>query len=98
MFHAIIPRVETPSRGPSIDCLYLLGNSMAKDLSNKIAVCPSAWWWHLFKLRGYTEHIVKSLMDYFDANSSAVAHMSTFDQSTGTVTTQFANTDVSLTR
>jgi hypothetical protein len=31
--------------------------------------------------------------DCFDADSSAVAHMSTFDQSTGTVTTQFANTD-----
>jgi hypothetical protein len=43
-FHAIIPMVKNPSCGPSIDCLYLSGNSMAKDLSNKIAVCPLAWW------------------------------------------------------
>jgi hypothetical protein len=50
VFHAIIPRVETPSRGPSIDCPYLAGNPMAKDLSTKIAVCPLAWWWHIFKV------------------------------------------------
>ncbi len=37
-------------------------------------------------------------MDCFDADSSAVAPMSTFDQSTGTVTTQFANTDDFLDR
>jgi hypothetical protein len=98
VFHAIIPRVKTPSHGPSIDCLYLSGNSLAKDLSNKIAVCPLAWWWHLFKLRGNTKHTTKSLMDCCDANSSAVAHMSTFNQSTGTVTTQFANTDHFLDR
>jgi hypothetical protein len=88
----------TLSRGPSIDCLYLSGKSMAKDLSNKIAVCPSAWWRHLFKLCGYTERTAKSLMDCFDANSSTVAHMLTFDQSTVTVTIQFANTDNFLDR
>jgi hypothetical protein len=71
---------------------------MAKDLSNKIAMCPSAWWWRLFKLRRYTKRIAKSLMDGFDASSSAVAHMLTFDQSTGTVTTKFANTDDFLDR
>jgi hypothetical protein len=32
-------------------------------------------------------------MDCFDADSSAVAHMSMFDQLTGTITTQFADTD-----
>ncbi len=41
VFHTIIPRVEIPSRDPSTDCLYLSGNSIAKDLSNKIAVYPS---------------------------------------------------------
>jgi hypothetical protein len=98
VFHAVIPRVETPSCGPSIDCLYLSSNTMAKDISTKIVVCPLAWWWHLFQLRGYTKHIAKSLMDCLKANCSAVAHMSTFDQSMGSVTTQFANTDDFLDR
>jgi hypothetical protein len=71
---------------------------MAKDLSNKIAMCPLAWWWHLFKLHGYTKRTAKNLMDCFDADSSAIAHMLTFDQSTGTITTQFANTDNFLDR
>jgi hypothetical protein len=93
VFRTIILRVETPSCGPSIDCLYLSGNTMAKDLSTKIAVCPLAWWWRLFQLRGYIECTAKSLNECFEANCSAVAHMSTFDQSMGTVTTQFANTD-----
>ncbi len=66
---------------------------MAKDLSTKIMVCPSAWWWHLFKCRGYTERTAKSLVDSFDYEASLVADQSTFDESTWTVTTQFANSD-----
>jgi hypothetical protein len=66
---------------------------MAKDLSTKIMVCPSAWWWHLFRCRGYTERTAKSLMDSFDYEASLVADQSTFDESSWTVTTQFANSD-----
>jgi hypothetical protein len=98
VFHAVIPRAETPSRGPSIDCLYLLGNVMVKDLSTKIAICPLAWWWNLFQLRSYTKRMAKSLIDCFEAKCSAVANMSTFNQSTVTDTTQFANTDDFLDR
>jgi hypothetical protein len=89
VFQAVIPRVKSETRGSSIDCLYLSGNPMAKDLSNKIMVCPSAWWWHLFKCRGYTKQTACSLMDSFDYNASLVANQSTFDVSTWTVTTQF---------
>jgi hypothetical protein len=42
VFHAVIPRVESATRGSSIDCLYLAGNPMAKDHSTKIMVCLSA--------------------------------------------------------
>jgi hypothetical protein len=52
VFHAVISRVKTTSHGFLIDCLYLAGNAIAKDLSGKIAVCPSAWWRHLFKMHG----------------------------------------------
>jgi hypothetical protein len=93
VFHAVIPRVKSATRGSSINCLYLAGNPMAKDLLTKIMVCPSAWWWHLFKCRGYTKRTAKSLMDSFDYKASLVADQSTFDKSTWTVTTQFANSD-----
>jgi hypothetical protein len=55
--------------------------------------CPSAWWWHLFKCRGYTKHTAKSLMDIFDYKASLVADQSTFGESMWTVTMQFANLD-----
>jgi hypothetical protein len=93
VFHIVIPRVETASRGPTIDCLYLAGNPMVKDLSAKIAVCPSAWWWHVFQHRGYTKRTARSLMECFEMDAAYVADQSTFDETTGTVTMQFANDD-----
>ena len=66
VFHAVIPCIETAAHGFSVDCLYLKNNHMAKDLSSKIQVCPSAWWWHLFKLRGYRERTAHSLLNCFD--------------------------------
>ncbi len=71
---------------------------MTKDLLTKIIVCPSTWWWHLFKCRGYTERTAKSLMESFDYEASLVADQSTFDESMWTVTTQFANLDDFLDR
>ncbi len=97
VFHAVIPRVETATRGASVDCLYLAGNHMAKDLAAKIAVCPSAWWWHLFQFWGYNERTARSLMDSFEMDAAYVADQSTFDRETGTITTQFANADDFLT-
>jgi hypothetical protein len=35
VFHAVIPQVESATRGSLIDCLYLAGNQMAKDISTK---------------------------------------------------------------
>jgi hypothetical protein len=87
VFHAVIPRVETASHGPTIDCLYLARNAMAKDLCAKIAVCPSTWWWHVFHHRGYNKCTVRSLMDCFEMDAAYVTDQSTFDETSGTVTT-----------
>jgi hypothetical protein len=98
VYRAVISRIETATCGSSVDCLYLAGNMLAKDLSSKIAVCPSAWWWHLFKLRGYNERNAHSLMDSFKYEASQLANLSTFDERTWIVTTQFANADDFLNR
>jgi hypothetical protein len=96
--HAIMPRMESPSCSPLIDCLYLNKNHMAKDLAQKIAICPLAWWWHLFQMRGYTQRTATSLLDCFKVDCAAIADQSTFICTTGTVTIQFANTDDFLDR
>jgi hypothetical protein len=93
VFHAVIPRVETATHGASVDCLYLAGNHMAKDMAAKIAVCPSAWWWHLFQFWGYNKRTARSCMDSFKMDAAYIADQSMFNRETGTVTTQFANAD-----
>jgi hypothetical protein len=93
VFHAVIPRVEMATLVPSVDCLYLAGNAMAKDIAVKISVCPSVWWWHLFKVRGYTERTVHSLIDWFGMDAVCVVDQLMLDKETGTVTMQFANAD-----
>jgi hypothetical protein len=42
IFHTVLPRVETANRRSLIDCLYLARNARAKDLPNKISICPLA--------------------------------------------------------
>ncbi len=53
--------------------------------------------WHgggtLVKLRGYYERMAWSLMDCFEMEITQLANQSTFNQATGTVTTQFTNAD-----
>jgi hypothetical protein len=98
VFHIVIPWVETATRGPMIDCLYLAGNAMAKDLSAKIAVCPSAWWWHMFQHCGYNKRTARSLMECFEMDAVYVVDQSMFDKISGTITTQFANNDDFLDR
>ncbi len=98
VFHTVIPRVKPATCGSAIDCLYLAGHLMAKDLSSKISVCPSAWWWHLFKLRSYTKRTSHSLMDSFDYKASQLADQSPFVERTWILTTQFANSDDFLDR
>jgi hypothetical protein len=44
-------------------------------------------------MSGYTEQTAMSLLDCFEVDCVAVADQSAFDQFTGTVTTQFTNTD-----
>jgi hypothetical protein len=93
VFHAVILRVETATYGALVDCLYLAGNHMAKDMAAKIAVCLSAWWWHLFQFRGYNKRMAQSLMDSFEMDAAYVVDQWTFNRKTSTITTQFANAD-----
>ncbi len=69
-----------------------------KGYSSKIQVCPSAWWWQLFGLRGYTKRTQWSLLNCFDDEASQLADQSSFDPTTWVVTTQFANADDFLER
>jgi hypothetical protein len=69
---------------------------MAKDIFTKIMVCPSAWLYSLLRCRGYTNHIVRSLMDSFKYEASELADQLTLNEQTWTITTSFANSDYFL--
>jgi hypothetical protein len=71
---------------------------MAKDIAAKIAVYSSAWWWHLFQVQGYNKRTAQSLLDCFKIDAAYVADLLVFDRETGTVITQFANSDDFLER
>ena len=76
----------------SVDCLYLVSNKAAREISLKIQVCPSAWWWGVFRhFRGYSESTSRSLLRNFELEASELADQSTFDVATMTVSTQFAD-------
>ena len=99
VFHAVFPRKASLERESLVDCLFLEANHAAREISLKIQVCPSAWWWHVFrKVRGYSEGTSRSLLRNFEIEAGQLADQSTFDVTTMTVTTQFANTDDFLTR
>ncbi len=47
IIHGVFVRIESPTRGLSVDTTYMCLNKEAKSLLTKIAHCPSAWWyWH----------------------------------------------------
>ncbi len=99
VFHAVFPQGASLEREPSVDCLFLVSNDAARKISLKIQVCPSAWWWHIFRqVRGYSEGTARSLLQNFEIEAEQLADQLTFDISTMTVTTQFANTDDFLER
>ena len=99
VFHAVFPRGASLERESSVDCLFLVSNDAAREISLKIQVCPSAWWWHIFRqVRGYSEGTARSLLRNFEIEAEQLADQSTFNVATMTVTTQFANTDDFLER
>ena len=99
VFHAVFPRRASLERESSVDCLFLEANHAAREISLKIQVCPSAWWWHVFRsVRGYSASTARSLLRNFEIEAEQLADQSTFDAKTMTVTTQFANTDDFLMR
>ena len=99
VFHAVFPRGASLERESSVDCLFLVSNDAAREISLKIQKCPSAWWWHVFrKVRRYSDSTARSLLRNFEIEAEQLADQSVFDISTMTVTTQFANTDDFLER
>ena len=99
VFHAVFPRGASVERESSVDCLFLVANVAAREISLKIQKCPSAWWWHVFRqVRGYSDSTARSLLRNFEIEAEQLADQSVFDLSTMTVTTQFANTDDFLER
>ena len=99
VFHAVFPRAASLEHESLVDCLFLVSNEAARKISLKIQVCPSAWWWHIFRqVRGYSEGTARSLLRNFEIEAEQLADQSTFDVTTMTVTTQFANTDDFLER
>jgi hypothetical protein len=61
VFHAVFPRGASLERESSVDCLFLVSNDAAREISLKIQKCPSAWWWHVFrKVRGYSDSTARS--------------------------------------
>jgi hypothetical protein len=99
VFHAVFPRSTIMGHETSVDCLYLVSNKAAREISLKIQVCPSAWWWGVFRhFRGYSESTSRSLLRNFELEASELADQSTFDVATMTVSTQFADTDDFLDR
>ena len=99
VFHAVFPRRASLERESSVDCLFLEANHAAREISLKIQVCPSAWWWHVFRsVRGYSASTARSLLRNFEIEAEQLADQSTFDAKNMSVTTQFANTDDFLMR
>ena len=99
VFHAVFPRGASLEHESLIDCLFLVSNDAACKISLKIQVCPSAWWWHIFRqAREYSEGTAQSLLRNFEIEAEQLADQSTFDIATMMVTTQFVNTDDFLER
>ena len=93
VIHRVFVRIESASRGPSVDVTYMVPNKEAKSILTKICHCPSAWWyWHWVE-KGYTQGTILSLLNSFDSNAADNAHDLAYDPSTMTVTSMFAGDD-----
>jgi hypothetical protein len=96
IIHGVFVRIESPTRGPSVDTTYMCSNKEAKSLLTKIAHCPSAWWyWHWVE-KGYTQGTIASLLNSFESDAAENAHDSTYDPLLMTVTSMFAGDDENL--
>jgi hypothetical protein len=88
--------MESPTRGPSVDTIYMCANKEAKTILTNIVHCPSAWWyWHWVE-KGYTQGTIASLQNSFKSNTTNNAHDSTYDPQTMTVTSMFAGNNENL--
>ena len=93
IIHGVFVRIESATRGPSVDVTYMVSNKEAKSILTKVGHCPSAWWyWHWVE-KGYTQGTILSLLNSFEPDAADNAHDSEYDPSTMTVTSMFAGDD-----
>jgi len=90
--HMIMPRTAGYNAG-SIDVAVDIRNEEALRIARNIRVCPPAWWWHAWELKGYSLATRQSLMTSFELDAARLANQSTFDVSTWQVHSHFANDD-----
>jgi hypothetical protein len=79
IIHGIFVRIESATRGPSVDTTYMMSNKEAKLILTKIAHCPSAWWyWHWVEKR-YTQGTIASLLNSLESDTADNAHDSLYN-------------------
>jgi hypothetical protein len=89
---AIIPRLRGMSAG-SADVTVRIRDAEAVEIARNIAHCPAAWWWGLWKLKGYTLGTIQALMESFDLDAAMLAGHSKFNAEDWTVETAFGRDD-----
>jgi hypothetical protein len=90
IIHGVFVRIESATRGPSVDTTYMWLNKEAKSILTKNAHCLSAWWyWHWVE-KGCTQGTIASLLNSFESDAANNAHDSTYDPQSMTVTSMFA--------
>jgi hypothetical protein len=82
--------MDSATCGLLVDITYMCLNKEAKYIHTKIIHCPSAWWyWHWVE-KGYTQGTIASLLNSFESDAANIAHDSTYNPQSMTVTSMFA--------
>jgi hypothetical protein len=91
--HGVFIRIESATRGPSVDTTYMMSNKEAKSILTKIAHCPPDWWyWHWVE-KGYTQGTITSLLNSFGSDAADNAHNSLYNPQSMSMTSMFAGGD-----
>jgi hypothetical protein len=91
IIYSVFVCIESATRGPSVDTMYMVSNKEAISTLTKIAYCPLAWWyWHWVE-KGYTQGTIVSLLNSFESDAADNAHDSLYNLQSMSVTSMFAN-------
>jgi hypothetical protein len=92
IIRSVFVRVESATRGPSVDTMYMVSNNKeAKSILTKIAHCPLAWWYCHWVEKGYAQGTIASLLNSFESDAADDAHDSLYDSQSMSVTSMFAS-------